>query len=264
MGGYLQSEQGENLIDLQGISRVYSCGTNDIHALSNVSLNIQQGEFVAIMGPSASGKSTLLNIMGCLDTPSAGHYAIKGKRVDSLTKKEKAFIRNKVFGFVFQSFNLLSEYDIENNVTLPLKYSGIPSRQWKEMADDVLGAVGLDGANARFPDQLSGGQQQRAAIARALINKPDIILADEPTGNLDTMTGQEILEQLSRLRDQSGRTVVIVTHDSRIAAYADRIIRIQDGRIIEDIRLDNASPAKSLLKDSFRPTDKEEEYEKIL
>lgn len=265
MGGTIQKEQKLKLIEMKGIERIYPCGGSQIHALMNINLDIFQGEFIGIMGPSASGKSTLLNIIGCLDSPAAGTYLLSGNNINDLSRNEKASIRNKVFGFVFQSFNLLPELDIASNVALPLKYSDTPKYQWKDKVREALASVGLEGIEERYPDQLSGGQQQRVSIARALVNDPAIILADEPTGNLDSVTGQGIMEEFRKLNILTQKTIIVITHDSRIAGYADRLITLEDGSIDADIRLDAAQQRESTLINPFGEIDQEgTAYEDIL
>lgn len=202
-----------------------------IHALDNLSLEIGSGEFIAIIGPSGCGKSTLLNILGLLDTPDGGEYTIDGKRVDDLSNKQRARFRNEVFGFVFQSFNLLPRTSAYDNVLLPLKYRKADSRDQK--VREVLASVGLSDRLKSRPNQLSGGQQQRVAIARALVNEPKIILADEPTGNLDTKTGLEIMDLFKEIH-RTGTTVVMVTHNNELLHYATRVIAMKDGKIVED------------------------------
>lgn len=202
-----------------------------IHALDNLSLEIGSGEFIAIIGPSGCGKSTLLNILGLLDTPDGGEYTIDGKRVDDLSNKQRARFRNEVFGFVFQSFNLLPRTSAYDNVLLPLKYRKGDSRDQK--VREVLASVGLSDRIKSRPNQLSGGQQQRVAIARALVNEPKIILADEPTGNLDTKTGLEIMDLFKEIH-RIGTTVVMVTHNNELLHYATRVIAMKDGKIVED------------------------------
>lgn len=266
MGGTISAKQGKVIIDLMGIGRIYKNNGQEVKALKMVDLQIKQGEFIGIIGPSASGKSTLLNLLGCLDTPTTGEYRLHGKQVHSLSIKDKAQIRNKVFGFVFQSFHLLPDLDVSANVALPLKYGKTPKRQRAALVKNALTMVGLTDIGEKYPDQLSGGQQQRVAIARALVNNPDIILADEPTGCLDIATGQSIMEELLRLRNELNRTVIVITHDPRIAGYADRLIRIEDGKIMEDKMLSpqNDLSIKSKLKNPFEELDQEESYEHIL
>lgn len=220
------------MLSLKNISRNYKMGET-IHALDNLSLEIGSGEFIAIIGPSGCGKSTLLNILGLLDTPDGGEYTIDGKRVDDLSNKQRARFRNEVFGFVFQSFNLLPRTSAYDNVLLPLKYRKGDSRDQK--VREVLANVGLSDRLKSRPNQLSGGQQQRVAIARALVNEPKIILADEPTGNLDTKTGLEIMDLFKEIH-RTGTTVVMVTHNNELLHYATRVIAMKDGKIVNDER----------------------------
>ena len=266
MGGTIPAKQGEVIIDLMGIGRSYKNSGQEVKALKEVDLQIKQGEFIGIIGPSASGKSTLLNLLGCLDTPTTGEYRLHGKQVNSLSTKDKALIRNKIFGFVFQSFHLLPDLNVNANVALPLKYGKTPKRQRAALVKNALSMVGLSDIGEKYPDQLSGGQQQRVAIARALINNPDIILADEPTGCLDIATGQSIMEELLSLRNELNRTVIVITHDPRIAGYADRLIRIEDGKIKEDTLLSqsNIPVSASKIKNPFEELNQEESYEHIL
>ena len=203
-------------------------------ALENVSLAIEPGEFVAIMGPSGSGKSTLMNILGCLDSPSGGHYALNGRDVTQLSADELAQVRNQTIGFVFQGFNLLKRVNALDNVALPLLYSGVNLRERRQRAHAMLEATGLGRYSHSMPNQMSGGQQQRVAIARALITHPRLILADEPTGNLDTQTSREIMELFQRLHQEQGITIIVVTHENDIAAYAQRLIRVVDGHVVLD------------------------------
>jgi len=224
----------EPLIKVSSLSRLYHVGDSDIAALNHVSLIIAKGEFVSIMGPSGSGKSTFMNLIGCLDTPSSGTYMLDGADVSRLVRDELAEIRNNKIGFVFQGFNLLSRTTALENVELPLLYSGMPARQRRERALDALRTVGLEDRVDHQPNQLSGGQQQRVTIARAIVNKAPIILADEPTGNLDTKTSAEIMDLFVSLNRDSGITVILVTHENDIAAYGRRLVRFRDGSIISD------------------------------
>ncbi len=216
--------------------KTYIMGDQEIHAVSGVDIEIKRGEYVAIMGPSGSGKSTLMNLIGCLDTPTRGQYYINGNLVSEMTDDELARIRNKEIGFVFQTFNLLPRATSLHNVELPLIYSGIPSEKRLEMAKQAMKQVDLDRRMHHKPNELSGGQRQRVAIARALVNNPSILLADEPTGNLDTATGNEIMALFERLYQQ-GNTIVLVTHEHDIAMHAHRIIHVRDGKVEKDERI---------------------------
>ena len=219
------------VIRTQGLSKIYSAGTEaEVAALRGVDLTINRGEFVAIMGPSGSGKSTLMNLIGCLDTPSAGTYFCDGVDVSTLDKEELAKLRRDKIGFVFQGFHLLTRMDATDNVAMPLGYARIPPAQRKELARAALASVGLADRAGHRPNELSGGQQQRVAIARALVNNPPILLADEPTGALDSKTGEEILALFKRLRDD-GHTVILITHDAQVAAHADRTFVMRDGEL---------------------------------
>jgi putative ABC transport system ATP-binding protein len=221
------------LIRLEKISRRYQMGSETIHALREVSLEIQRGEYVAIMGPSGSGKSTLMNLIGCLDTPSSGQYELNGVQVGQMDDNQLAEIRNKEIGFIFQTFNLLPRSDALRNVELPLIYAGVPAEERRQIALEALTQVGLADRIHHKPNELSGGQRQRVAVARALVNKPSILLADEPTGNLDTKTGIEILALFEELARQ-GNTLIVVTHEEDVARHARRILRIRDGLIASD------------------------------
>ena len=229
-----------SLIHLSNITRRYEMGSETIHALREVTLTIERGEYVAIMGPSGSGKSTLMNLLGCLDTPSSGEFELNGSRVSEMDDNELAEIRNREIGFVFQSFNLLPRSDALHNVELPLIYAGIPAEERREKALLALRNVGLEDRIHHRPNEMSGGQRQRVAIARALVNNPSIILADEPTGNLDSKTGEEIMNLFESLSEK-GNTIIVVTHEEEVARHARRIVRIRDGLIASDEQRATAS-----------------------
>ena len=221
------------LISISNLHKIYRMGTVEVRALDGVDLEVEAGEYVAIMGPSGSGKSTLMNLIGCLDTPTTGEYVLNGQRVSDLDDAELAEIRNREIGFVFQTFNLLSRATALANVELPLIYGRVPVGERHRRAREALEKVGLADRAKHQPNQLSGGQRQRVAVARALINNPSILLADEPTGNLDSKTSQEIMELFNTL-NQAGNTLVVVTHEEDIAAHARRVVRMLDGRIVKD------------------------------
>lgn len=225
----------ENLIEIKDVKKIYEMGDEKLYALHGVTFEIEKNEYVAIMGPSGSGKSTLMNIIGCLDTPTSGEYTLNGKQVSEMDDNELAHIRNKEIGFVFQTFNLLGRSDALHNVELPLIYSGISRSVRIQKAEEALVSVGLGDRMKHKPNELSGGQRQRVAVARALVNNPSILLADEPTGNLDTKTGIEIMALLSDL-SQKGNTIIIVTHEEEVAKHANRIIKIRDGIIESDTK----------------------------
>ncbi len=223
------------LIETIDLWKTYVMGSEEIHALRGVSIQIEAGEYVAIMGPSGSGKSTLMNLIGCLDTPSKGTYLLNGKQVSTMNDNELARIRNEEIGFVFQTFNLLPRATALHNVELPLVYAGVPAKDRQERARRALEKVELTDRMFHRPNQLSGGQRQRVAVARALVNNPSILLADEPTGNLDSKTGAEIMSLFERLH-KAGNTIVLVTHEADVAAFAYRTIQIRDGRVENDVR----------------------------
>lgn len=223
----------DSLIHIENISKIYNPGENAVHALDHVSLDIQTGEFVAIIGQSGSGKSTLMNMLGCLDTPTSGRYILSGEDVSCMTDNQLSDIRNKQIGFIFQGFNLISNLTALENVELPLIYRGMPAKERHDCSLEALKIVGLEHRIDHKPSEMSGGQQQRVAIARAIAAKPPVILADEPTGNLDSASTKEIMKILHELHD-SGRTVILITHDDQIAANAKRVVRIMDGKIESD------------------------------
>ena len=222
------------LIETHHLTKIYELGDSTVHALDDVSLTVAHGEFVAIMGPSGSGKSTFMNVIGCLDEPTAGQYLLDGMDIGHRDRDELAEIRNKKIGFVFQGFNLLPRTSALENVELPMLYNGSNPRERRQRATAALKAMGLEGREDHHPNQLSGGQQQRVAIARALVNRAPLILADEPTGNLDTHSSVEIMELFVKLNRDSGITIILVTHESDIAAFSRRIVRFRDGQIVDD------------------------------
>ncbi|CAN5186403.1 ABC transporter ATP-binding protein [soil metagenome] len=225
------------IIRLRGLQKTYYMGEFEVHALRGLDLEIPEGDYVAIMGPSGSGKSTLMHILGCLDRPSVGTYELRGRQVELLSDEELSHTRNKEIGFVFQSFNLLPIMTVQQNVELPMIYSGVKAKERAAKAKAVIEAVGLADRNKHLPNELSGGQRQRVAIARALVNEPAILLADEPTGNLDSKTGEEIMALFRKLSDE-GKTIIVVTHERDIAEHAKRIVNIRDGvvHLIEDVK----------------------------
>jgi putative ABC transport system ATP-binding protein len=223
------------VIDTRNLWKSYVMGDQEIHAVAGIDIRIRRGEYVAIMGPSGSGKSTLMNLIGCLDSPTGGEYFINGKRVSGMDDDELAHIRNREIGFVFQTFNLLPRAPALHNVELPLIYSGVPAAERKERARVALRNVDLGDRMHHKPNEMSGGQRQRVAVARALVNQPSIILADEPTGNLDTATGNEIMALFERLHEQ-GHTIVLVTHEFDIAEHARRVIHMRDGKVEKDVQ----------------------------
>jgi putative ABC transport system ATP-binding protein len=238
------------LIRLRGVTRVYGSGSAEVQALRGIDLDIDEGEFVAIMGPSGSGKSTAMNILGCLDTPSAGAYLFRGVPVQRLDRDQRALLRRAHLGFVFQGFNLLPRTSAQENVELPLLYRGETAAARHAAARDALASVGLQGRERHTPSELSGGQQQRVAIARALVTRPTVLLADEPTGNLDTQRGREIMELLAALNRERGITVLMVTHELDMAVYARRVVRFVDGRIESDRRQAAAAAAPATARES--------------
>lgn len=224
-----------SILEFEGVRKTYRVGDQEIHALDGINLRIEEGEFLAIIGPSGSGKSTLMHLLGCLDTPTEGRMSVCGTDLSRASADELARMRNREIGFVFQSFNLLPRLDVVSNIELPLTYSGIPARERRKRATEAARRVGLGDRLANRPTQLSGGQCQRVAIARALVNNPRIVFGDEPTGNLDSATGRNILEIFKELH-ASGKTIILVTHDSSIASQAGRVIELRDGRIAREER----------------------------
>ena len=240
--------EARSVIELEHIHKTYTMGDVDVHALRGVSLTVREGEFVAIMGASGSGKSTTMNIIGCLDRPTRGRYILDGEDVSEMSKDQRADIRCQKIGFVFQGFNLLSRTSALENVELPMLYAGVETSERKQRAMDALAAVGLAGREQNHPNQLSGGQQQRVAVARALVNDPALILADEPTGNLDSRTSVEVMEIFQRLNRERGITLILVTHERDIAEYAGRVIVFKDGKIKRDYEIENPRDAAEELR----------------
>lgn len=247
------------IIEVDHLHKVYKTGDVEVHALRGVSLTIREGEFVAIMGTSGSGKSTMMNIIGCLDRPTRGRYILDGHDVSELSKDQRADIRNLKIGFVFQGFNLLSRTSALENVELPMLYANIPTEERQKRAREALMAVGLAGREMNHPNQLSGGQQQRVAIARALVNRPTLILADEPTGNLDTRTSTEVMEIFQRLNREQGITIVLVTHEQDIAEYTKRVVVFRDGKIRRDYKIDEPRDAAEEMKQLPPPDEIDQE-----
>jgi putative ABC transport system ATP-binding protein len=243
-----QHAEARPVIQLDHIHKTYTMGDVDVLALRGVTLTIKEGEFVAIMGASGSGKSTMMNIIGCLDRPTRGTYILDGQDVSELSKDERADIRCQKIGFIFQGFNLLSRTSALENVELPMLYAGVPTAQRDERAMEALAAVGLAGREQNHPNQLSGGQQQRVAVARSLVNNPALILADEPTGNLDSRTSIEVMEIFQRLNRERGITLVLVTHEPDIAQYAQRVVVFKDGRIKKDYQIEEQRDAAEELR----------------
>jgi len=242
-----ESVEARPVIQLDHISKIYQTGDIEVHALRGVSLTVRAGEFVAIMGASGSGKSTMMNIIGCLDRPTRGHYFLEGEDVSGLSKDDRADIRNRYIGFVFQGFNLLSRTSALENVELPMIYAGLPAHERAKRSMEALHAVGLQGREYNHPNQLSGGQQQRVAVARALVNKPALILADEPTGNLDSRTSVEVMDIFQKL-NREGLTIILVTHEPDIAQYATRVVVFKDGRIKRDYQVQDRLDAREQLE----------------
>jgi putative ABC transport system ATP-binding protein len=253
-----QVPEARPIIHLDHIHKIYTMGTVEVHALRGVSLTIREGEFVAIMGASGSGKSTTMNIIGCLDRPTRGTYILDGEDVSEMSKDQRADIRCQKIGFVFQGFNLLSRTSALENVELPMLYLGVDNVQRHQRAMDALAAVGLAGREENHPNQLSGGQQQRVAVARSLVNSPALILADEPTGNLDSRTSVEVMEVFQRLNRERGITLVLVTHEPDIAQYAQRVVVFKDGKIKNDYQIQKQRDAAEVLR-NLPPIEEEDD-----
>jgi putative ABC transport system ATP-binding protein len=241
------SSHERSLIELDRVTKIYQMGDQEVRALDGVTLRIDKNEFVAIMGPSGSGKSTMMNIIGCLDTPTSGTYLLNGQNVSDMSDNELAAIRNREIGFVFQTFNLLPRVNCLQNVELPLVYAGMRKTVRRERAEKALQSVGLGDRMSHKPNELSGGQRQRVAVARALVNIPSILMADEPTGNLDTRTGEEIMQLFEQLYRQ-GNTILVVTHEEDIAKHARRVVRLRDGNIESDVRVSNPTLANAAIE----------------
>lgn len=242
----MSDSERDAVIQIENLTRVYQMGETEVRALAGVSLEVKRNEYIAIMGPSGSGKSTLMNMIGCLDTPSSGEYILNGNRVSQMNDSDLAEVRNREIGFVFQTFNLLPRTSCLANVELPLIYAGVKASDRKERALEVLDKVGLGDRVDHKPNELSGGQRQRVAIARALVNSPSILLADEPTGNLDTKTGDEIMLLFEELY-RAGNTIILVTHENEIAEYARRIVRLRDGLVEKDVPVLNSVLEKETI-----------------
>jgi putative ABC transport system ATP-binding protein len=257
----VEMPEARPVIQLDHIHKTYTMGDVQVHALRGASLTIREGEFVAIMGASGSGKSTTMNILGCLDRPTKGSYILDGQDVSVMSKDERADIRSRKIGFVFQGFNLLSRTSALENVELPMLYAGVSGAQRHQRAMDSLAAVGLAGREQNHPNQLSGGQQQRVAVARALVNDPALILADEPTGNLDSRTSIEVMEIFQRLNRERGITLVLVTHEPDIAQYAQRVVVFKDGKIKKDYQVEDQRNASEELKNLPAIEDDDDEDE---
>lgn len=258
-----QPVDGRPVIEMEHIHKVYTMGDVEVHALRGISLKVYKGEFVAIMGTSGSGKSTMMNIIGCLDNPTKGKYFLDGEDVSELTKDARADIRNRKIGFVFQGFNLLSRTSASENVELPMLYANVDAAERAKRTSEALAAVGLAGRENNNPNQLSGGQQQRVAIARSLVNHPAIILADEPTGNLDSRTSVEVMAIFQKLNREQGITLVVVTHEPDIAMYATRVVVFKDGKIRKDSLVENRLDAAEELKRLPEITDDDDEDDEI-
>ncbi len=251
---------GDSVIRLERVRKIYPMVDFEVHALRGISLEVKRGEFVAIMGPSGSGKSTMMNIIGCLDHPTRGRYFLENADISAVPKAGLADIRNKKIGFVFQNLNLVPRTSAIENVELPLIYAGVSSRECVRRAREALATVNLAGRELSMPNQLSGGQQQRVAIARALVNNPSIILADEPTGSLDSRTSVEVMEIFQRLNRERNLTIVIVTHEPNVAQYTDRIVMFRDGRVRRDTAVENPKDALEILR-QLPPEIEEEDFE---